>query len=157
MRAAIAPSSLSLSLEPPDWFSNVSRIFHPRCKFGLVCEAALRRCMHVSDKAIDPRSPSNPSNQSYILLFLLPSLEWQKKVGIPGAMSSALSSDPKAVQFRGSLDLQAVCGFLSTMMMECRKRRKEKMVSFCNHSDINADTRNCRKPDLVQMMTLGLV
>mmetsp|Transcript_10411 Transcript_10411/g.34741 ORF Transcript_10411/g.34741 Transcript_10411/m.34741 type:complete len:645 (-) Transcript_10411:999-2933(-) len=118
---------VTTSLEPPDWFSNVSRIFHPRCKFGLVCEAVLRRCMHVSDKAIDPRSPSNPSNQSYILLFLLPSLEWQKKVGIPGAISSALSSDPKAVQFRGSSDVQAVCGFLSTMMMECRKRRKEKM------------------------------
>uniref|UniRef100_A0A7S0EZD2 Rab-GAP TBC domain-containing protein n=1 Tax=Hanusia phi TaxID=3032 RepID=A0A7S0EZD2_9CRYP len=112
------------SIEPPDWFANVSRIFHPCCKFGFVCESILRRCVHISDKAIDPRSPSNPSNQSYILLFLVPSEQWLNRNGIEkGASSAARSSDPHAIQFRGSSDVEAVCGFLSNVMYTCRRQR----------------------------------
>lgn len=73
------------------------------CRFGLAGEPAVRKAIGIQDRQLDPKSPSNPSNQSYMLLFLP-----------PPPLSDASSPAPTPVlQFRGPEDVRAAAGFLA--------------------------------------------
>lgn len=66
----------------------------------------MRQVLGIHDRQLDPRSPSNPSNQSYMMLFL-PSP--------PPRASRAFSSAP-VLQFRGEETVRAAAGFLASAL-----------------------------------------
>ena len=87
----------------PEWFVSASRLFAPRIRFGLAAEPVVRRAMGIQDRQLDPRSPSNPSNESYILLFL------------PGPGGDKRQEG--VVQYRGEGSLRPVAAFLAASLL----------------------------------------
>ena len=63
----------------------------------------MRKALGIQDRQLDPKSPSNPSNQSYMLLFLPP----------PPPNDASSPAPTPVLQFRGPEDVRAVAGFLA--------------------------------------------
>ena len=93
---------VSRSSTPAGWFVEVSRIFSPRLRFGLASDSSIRKTLGIRESQLNPKSPSNPSNQNYLLLFL--------------PQSSSASPQASVVQYRGEAKAQDVASFLAACL-----------------------------------------
>ena len=77
--------------------------FRPN-SFGLAGEPHLRHALGIQDRQLDPKSPSNPSNQNYIMLFM-------------AAPGGAARAGPPVLQFRGLPEVRAAAAFLAAALV----------------------------------------
>ena len=95
---------LQRSIKSPPWFVAASRLFSPRMRFGLAAEAVVRRSLGVHDRQLDPKSPSNPSSKTYMLLF------------VPAKCHNDTARALPVRQFRGQDHVESVAAFLAACL-----------------------------------------